>query len=40
VWCGVVALQGESSEWVDVEFFHPDPSSDDWIGVFSPADFR
>uniref|UniRef100_A0A804LQW5 Purple acid phosphatase n=1 Tax=Zea mays TaxID=4577 RepID=A0A804LQW5_MAIZE len=35
----VLGLKGESSEWVDVEFFHPDPSSDDWIGVFSPADF-
>jgi hypothetical protein len=36
----IVALQGENSEWVDVEFFHPNPSSDDWIGVFSPANFR
>jgi hypothetical protein len=25
---------------VDVEFFHPNPSGDDWIGVFSPANFR
>jgi hypothetical protein len=38
--CCVVALQGENSEWVDVEFFHPNPSGDDWIGVFSPANFR
>ncbi|CAD6223774.1 unnamed protein product [Miscanthus lutarioriparius] len=30
---------GENSEWVDVEFFHPNPSGDDWIGVFSPANF-
>jgi len=38
--CCVVALQGENSEWVDVEFFHPNPSGDDWIGVFSPSNFR
>lgn len=36
--CG--SLQGENSEWADVEFFHPNPSDDDWIGVFSPANFR
>ncbi|EES16213.1 hypothetical protein BDA96_08G155000 [Sorghum bicolor] len=35
----VLGLTGENSEWVDVEFFHPNPSSDDWIGVFSPANF-
>jgi hypothetical protein len=35
-----VALQGDNSEWVDVEFFHLNPSSDDWIGVFSHANFR
>jgi len=36
----VVMMRGENNEWVDVEFFHPNPSGDDWIGVFSPADFR
>lgn len=35
-----VMMQGDTSEWVDVEFFHPNPSDDDWIGVFSPANFR
>ncbi|EMS57889.1 putative inactive purple acid phosphatase 27 [Triticum urartu] len=35
----VLGLKGESSEWVEVEFFHPNPSDDDWIGVFSPANF-
>jgi len=23
-----------------VEFSHPNPSNDDWIGVFSPSGFR
>ncbi|KAF8776696.1 hypothetical protein HU200_003424 [Digitaria exilis] len=36
----VLGLTGDTSEWVDVEFFHPNPSDDDWIGVFSPANFR
>jgi len=36
----VLGLKGENTEWVDVQFFHPSPSGDDWIGVFSPADFR
>uniref|UniRef100_M8D5H9 Putative inactive purple acid phosphatase 27 n=1 Tax=Aegilops tauschii TaxID=37682 RepID=M8D5H9_AEGTA len=35
----VLGLKGENSEWVEVEFFHPNPSDDDWIGVFSPANF-
>ncbi|GJN35274.1 hypothetical protein PR202_gb24026 [Eleusine coracana subsp. coracana] len=35
----VLGLKGETSEWVDVEFNHPNPSGDDWIGVFSPAVF-
>lgn len=36
----VLGLEGQDSEWVEVEFFHPNPSGDDWIGVFSPANFR
>ncbi|KAM0862338.1 hypothetical protein ACQ4PT_045332 [Festuca glaucescens] len=35
----VLGLKGENSGWVEVEFFHPNPSKDDWIGVFSPANF-
>uniref|UniRef100_A0A804MQX2 Purple acid phosphatase n=1 Tax=Zea mays TaxID=4577 RepID=A0A804MQX2_MAIZE len=35
----VLGHKGENSEWADVEFFHPNPSDDDWIGVFSPANF-
>jgi hypothetical protein len=36
----LLGLNGQDSEWVEVEFFHPNPSADDWIGVFSPANFR
>ncbi|KAJ0963493.1 hypothetical protein J5N97_028615 [Dioscorea zingiberensis] len=35
----VLGLKGENKEWVTLEYSHPDPSSDDWIGVFSPANF-
>ncbi|KAM7251251.1 hypothetical protein ACFE04_023134 [Oxalis oulophora] len=34
-----LGLSGQSSEWVTVEFSSPTPSADDWIGVFSPANF-
>lgn len=33
-------LQGQHSELVLVEYSSPKPSDDDWIGVFSPADFK
>ncbi|KAF9591522.1 hypothetical protein IFM89_004576 [Coptis chinensis] len=33
------SFQGQNSEWVTVNFTSPNPSSDDWIGVFSPANF-
>ncbi|WOK99673.1 putative inactive purple acid phosphatase 27 isoform X2 [Canna indica] len=33
----VLGLKGQSSEWVTVEYSHPTPSNEDWIGVFSPA---
>lgn len=29
----------ENSEWVTVEFHNPNPTKNDWIGVFSPANF-
>uniref|UniRef100_A0A0E0FDF3 Multifunctional fusion protein n=1 Tax=Oryza meridionalis TaxID=40149 RepID=A0A0E0FDF3_9ORYZ len=35
----VLGLKGETNEWVEVEFFNPNPSNTDWVGVFSPADF-
>ncbi|KAI4386410.1 hypothetical protein MLD38_004342 [Melastoma candidum] len=35
----VLGVDGGDSEWVTVEFGSPSPSDDDWIGVFSPANF-
>jgi len=37
---GMVAMQGEDTEWVTVELESPEPSLDDWVGVFSPANFK
>ncbi|CAN1314117.1 Probable inactive purple acid phosphatase 1 [Linum perenne] len=36
----VLGLQGKNSEWVTLRFTSANPSNDDWIGVFSPANFR
>lgn len=35
----VLGLKGQNSEWVTLEYNIPNPSIDDWIGVFSPANF-
>lgn len=35
----LLGLKGENTEWVTVQFSHPNPSNTDWIGVFSPANF-
>ncbi|KAK8659321.1 hypothetical protein V6N13_029527 [Hibiscus sabdariffa] len=35
----VLGLNDQNTEWVTVEFSSPNPSMDDWIGVFSPANF-
>ncbi|XP_029125579.1 probable inactive purple acid phosphatase 1 [Cajanus cajan] len=35
----VLGLQGQTAEWVTLEYSSPIPSTDDWIGVFSPANF-
>ncbi|XP_062232238.1 nucleotide pyrophosphatase/phosphodiesterase-like [Phragmites australis] len=32
--------QGEDTEWVTVKYGRTNPSVDDWIAVFSPADFN
>jgi hypothetical protein len=32
--------QGEDTEWVTVKYGWTDPSDDDWIGVFSPSEFK
>ncbi|KAK3043259.1 hypothetical protein RJ639_002502 [Escallonia herrerae] len=36
----ILGLKGEDMEWVDVELEHPEPSENDWVGVFSPAKFN
>ncbi|KAI9071511.1 hypothetical protein K1719_046519 [Acacia pycnantha] len=35
----VLGLRGQDTEWIKLEYSHPKPSSGDWIGVFSPANF-
>ena len=30
----------QTTEWVTLEYSSPKPSADDWIGVFSPANFK
>ncbi|WRX16305.1 Calcineurin-like phosphoesterase domain [Theobroma cacao] len=35
----VLGLNGQNTEWVTVEYSSQNPSIDDWIGVFSPANF-
>ncbi|KAM5567389.1 putative inactive purple acid phosphatase 1 [Rosa sericea] len=35
----LLGLKGETSVWVNLQFSSPHPSNDDWIGVFSPANF-
>ncbi|RZC66164.1 hypothetical protein C5167_009852 [Papaver somniferum] len=35
----ILGLRGETADWVTVKFRSPNPSNDDWIGVFSPANF-
>nr|CAB3496673.1 unnamed protein product [Digitaria exilis] len=36
----LLGLQGNDREWVTVTYSNPKPSKDDWIGVFSPANFK
>eukprot|EP00262_Sarcandra_glabra_P020886 TRINITY_DN8512_c0_g1_i2.p1 TRINITY_DN8512_c0_g1~~TRINITY_DN8512_c0_g1_i2.p1 ORF type:complete len:614 (-),score=75.40 TRINITY_DN8512_c0_g1_i2:275-2116(-) len=35
----VLGLKGQNSEWVTLKYHCPNPSDDDWIGVFSPSNF-
>ncbi|KAJ4781252.1 Purple acid phosphatase [Rhynchospora pubera] len=35
----VLGLKGQTSEWVTVEYYYPNPTKDDFIGVFSPSNF-
>jgi hypothetical protein len=34
------SIQGEDTAWVSVDFVAPHPSGDDWIGIFSPSNFK
>ncbi|KAK6920512.1 Purple acid phosphatase, N-terminal [Dillenia turbinata] len=36
----LLGLKEEDTAWVTVDLMHPNPSADDWIGVFSPANFN
>ncbi|XP_031130000.1 nucleotide pyrophosphatase/phosphodiesterase-like [Ipomoea triloba] len=36
----LLGLKGEDTEWVTVNLQNPQPSNDDWVGVFSPAKFN
>ncbi|MED6195884.1 putative inactive purple acid phosphatase 27 [Stylosanthes scabra] len=36
----LLGTKGEDTEWVTVNVYHPNPSADDWVGVFSPAKFN
>ncbi|KAM4115580.1 hypothetical protein ACJW30_04G160300 [Castanea mollissima] len=36
----LLGTKGEDSQWVTVELEHPEPSQDDWVAVFSPANFN
>ena len=38
VWYMIV--QGEDTAWVIVDLVNPDPSDDDWVAVYSPANFK
>ncbi|KAE8680395.1 hypothetical protein F3Y22_tig00111390pilonHSYRG00018 [Hibiscus syriacus] len=35
----LIGLKGGDTQWITVIFVNPNPSSNDWIGVFSPAKF-
>ncbi|KAF1871010.1 hypothetical protein Lal_00020744 [Lupinus albus] len=34
-----LGIKGEDTDWVTVQLESPEPSIDDWVGVFSPANF-
>uniref|UniRef100_A0A2N9IBH1 Purple acid phosphatase Fn3-like domain-containing protein n=1 Tax=Fagus sylvatica TaxID=28930 RepID=A0A2N9IBH1_FAGSY len=36
----VLGVKGEDIQWVNVSLVSPNPSGDDWVGVFSPAKFN
>ncbi|XP_009368528.3 probable inactive purple acid phosphatase 27 [Pyrus x bretschneideri] len=36
----LLGTKGEDSQWVTIEVASPKPAEDDWLAVFSPADFN
>jgi len=36
----LLGFKGQNTEWVTLKYNNPNPSIYDWIGVFSPANFR
>ncbi|XP_057837690.2 nucleotide pyrophosphatase/phosphodiesterase isoform X1 [Cryptomeria japonica] len=36
----LLGVQGETYQWVTVTYNHTSPAADDWIAVFSPANFN
>ncbi|KAM7475741.1 hypothetical protein LguiB_022984 [Lonicera macranthoides] len=36
----LLGTNGEDAEWITVELNYPEPSEDDWVGIFSPAKFN
>ncbi|XP_057972375.1 probable inactive purple acid phosphatase 27 [Malania oleifera] len=36
----LLGVEGEDAQWITVDLHYPDPSNDDWVGVFSPAHFN
>ncbi|XP_059442926.1 probable inactive purple acid phosphatase 27 [Corylus avellana] len=36
----LLGLKGEDTQWVKVDVVNPEPSTNDWVGVFSPANFN
>ncbi|KAI9079478.1 hypothetical protein K1719_038560 [Acacia pycnantha] len=36
----LLGLEGGDTQWVTVQLNSPNPSKDDWVGVFSPANFN
>ncbi|XP_076895163.1 putative inactive purple acid phosphatase 27 [Bidens hawaiensis] len=35
----LLGSDGEDTEWINVNLEYPEPTIDDWVGVFSPANF-
>ncbi|XP_014509357.1 probable inactive purple acid phosphatase 1 [Vigna radiata var. radiata] len=35
----VLGLTGQNTEWITLQYSNPKPTVEDWIGVFSPANF-